>query len=470
MSTLWILTEERPKKEVLQEIFKRFAKDRNIAFIGNNLRILPILEDGKFSFTYKIEGFITPAVKQVIIKTISGSASFVDFMVFFQDDKPVPGQSVPIYLIEETKTDDAESRNTGVYQRCSKFVFLENYYPAVPKIMLYTLRVPQKPKPTQTYIFGTRLLKTIGVEILGKVLDPAVYIPFGSVDEVIAFKDAMRPPPEGNVPITLRKFEDRIEISGRLWKSGSLSHDPNIGALSLICFALRKLGWKKRLVITQHGLEQSNVTPNGETAGKFLKIATDLNIELQGLLMPVVRHSPEYWKYEDKGEKLGTIFIHLVVEEFTEGFSIFENHAGCEKGYFQTANGKYLALEKYTDKALYKAGDKTQIFHIPDLILIDCNLAEVINVEGKTYANRLKGIAELNNYDPIEEHYIKKHYPDYKITRTVVLYGSKETKIVELKISFLLNQNGELILGVQAPELFKTAIKNLKDFWAGQNI
>ena len=32
----------------------------------------------------------------------------------------------PIYAIEETKTDDKESRNTGVYQRCSKFIFISS--------------------------------------------------------------------------------------------------------------------------------------------------------------------------------------------------------------------------------------------------------------------------------------------------------------------------------------------------------
>lgn len=73
-----------------------------------------------------------------------------------------------MYAIEETKTDDKESRNTGVYQRASKFVFVENYYPNIKKIMLYQLKVEQKEKATATYIFGTKLLKTIGVEILGK--------------------------------------------------------------------------------------------------------------------------------------------------------------------------------------------------------------------------------------------------------------------------------------------------------------
>ncbi|MBU0846182.1 hypothetical protein KKH23_03250, partial [Patescibacteria group bacterium] len=76
------------------------------------------------------------------------------------------------------------------------------------------------------------------------------------------------------------------------------------------------------------------------------------------------------------------------------------------------------------------------------------------------------GIEELKNFGDIEENYIKKYYPKFKITRTVVLYGSKENKIVEIEVGFLLNENGDLILGIKAPDLFKEAIKNLIDFWS----
>ena len=94
--------------------------------------------------------------------------------------------------------------------------------------MLYALQVEQKEEPTETYIFGTRLLLTLGVEILGKRLDPKFFIPFKTVDEIIQAKNSMRRPPAGNVPILLEKKGDTITVSGRLYKSGSLSHDPNI--------------------------------------------------------------------------------------------------------------------------------------------------------------------------------------------------------------------------------------------------
>ena len=120
---LWILTEERPKKVVLQSIFEYFAKDQQCGFFGDTLRIIPILNENKcFEFTYEVIGFTCAKVQHVYIKTVSGTSSFVDFLIYYQDNEPTPAD-VPLYAIEETKTDDSESRNTGVYQRCSKFVF-----------------------------------------------------------------------------------------------------------------------------------------------------------------------------------------------------------------------------------------------------------------------------------------------------------------------------------------------------------
>ena len=451
-NNLWLLTEERPKKEVIKTIFQKFAKDYGFAVFVDTIRIFPILENGRFTFTYEVTGFRCNNVDKVYIKTISGNSSFTDFLIFYQKDEPSL-KDVPIYAIEETKTDDKESRNTAVYQRCSKFVFIDNYYPSTRKIMLYNLQIKQKDKPTGTYIFGTRLLLTLGVEIMGKKLDDEIFKPFTSVEEIINSKSEMRKAPKGNIPILFTKTKNKIQVSGKLFKNGGLSHDPNIGALSIICAVLRQLGWTGGIEITQHGLLQNHV---GKT-NKFIQIANKLDISLEGVEVPKSEMNLEYWKYDFRGEKLGTIFIHLVVENFTEGYSIFENHAGCEKGYFITKEGDHIPLAKYKDRE--------EIIHIPDLILIDFGRNEVVNVEGKKYSFRKNGIEELKNYDFIEKNYILKHYPNFNIVRTVVLYGSKEEEIIEIEVGFLLNENGQLILGVRAPALFSEAIKNLLDFW-----
>lgn len=458
---LWILTEERPKKEVLQTIFSYFAKDHKCGFIGQEIRIIPILDKNKcFDFTYEVIGFKCAKVNRVFIKTVSGASSFTDFLIFYQEEMPKEG-SEPIYAIEETKTDDKESRNTGVYQRCSKFVFLRYFYPKAKMVMLYALQVEQKTKPTKTYIFGTRLLLTFGVGILGKRLDPEVFVPFTSIDELIDEKNSMNRPNPTNVPIVITKKCDNIEISGRLYKNGYLTHDPNIGALSMIAACLRKLGWTKAITITRHGLLQNHVGDRN----KFVQIANKLNISLSGLTVPKATLPKLYWHYDHQGEKLGTIFIQTVVESFTESYAIFDNHAGCEKSYFLTSNGEHVPLAKYYDKEKYKAGDKDQIIFIPDLVLLDIKETEVITIEGKKYQYRQNGIDELAGYDAFDELYLNKYYPQFKIIRTVVLYGSDEERIVEVEIGFLLNEHGKMVLGIKAPRLFTRAIKNLLDYW-----
>jgi hypothetical protein len=459
---LWILSEERPKKKVIFLIIDKFMKDNNISGFINNLRIVPVLnKDKKFTFVYKILGVSSELINNIFIKIVSGYSSFVDYLLFYQDEMPEE-KDKPIYGIEETKTNDFESRNTAIFQRASKFIILKYYYPNIKCIMLYNISVNKNKQPTQTNIFGTNCLLTLDVEILGKNIDFQQFKKFDTIEDVINFKNNMHLPPSNNVPILINKLSDKIEISGRLVKSGGLLHDPNIGALSLIAATIRKLGYKGRIVITKHGLLENMIT----SKNKFIQISNMLNLELDNLKIPKTNFNKNYWKYETNGEKLATIFIDITVENFTRGVTIFANHAGAEKGYFITKNEIPIPLKKYTDRAKYKAGDKSNIINIPDLILLDSDRKEIINIEGKKYEFRKEGIEKLEKFISIEKEYINKYYFNYKIIRNVVLYGGYENKIFDTQVGFLLNKEGNLILGAKAPELFKEAIKNLYDYWA----
>lgn len=172
---------------------------------------MPLLNVKIFTFTYEIKGLDSQVVNQIFIKIVSGYSSFVDFLVFYQDEEP-------------------------------------NI-------------------------------------------------------EVIQAKNLMRRPPRGNIPINI--YKNKIQVSGRLFKSGGLGHDPNIGSLSLICATLRFLGWRGDLEITLHGLSQSHVN----VSNKFIKIANRFNIGLKGLNIAKAKEKEDYWKYDLQGEKLGTIFI-----------------------------------------------------------------------------------------------------------------------------------------------------------------
>lgn len=457
LKTLWILSEERPKTEAIGYVLEKFSKQQGITCFIDKLRIVPVHNNkGDFSFWYEVLGYKTPKVERVLLKIISGNSSFIDFLVFYQTDEPKEGDR-PLFMVEETKTDDEESRNTGVFQRCSKFVYAELHYPKMDLNMYYNLHIEQRSSQTDTNIFGTRCLRSLGVKIAGKTVDEDLNPPFNTLQEMIDFKAAMRKPPAGNVPIEISIVEKELRISGRLFKNGGLSHDPNIGALTLIASTARKLGWEDKIVITKHGLSQHHVQPRN----KFVRIASALDISLEGLSMPKSELQYPYWHYNTTGEKLATIFVHLVVENFTNGMSIFENHAGSEKGYFITSDKKYLALEKYVPQS-----EPRKSIDIPDLILLDVERKQVLNIEGKTFENMELGIRTLENYGDIEKIYINKHYPEYEIHRSVVLYGSNNLEIESVQVSFMLNNAGKMILGIKAPPLFREAFQNLKEYWA----
>lgn len=458
MKDIWILTEEMPKSNVIGVILEKIASDEKFIINTDNLRIVPIIENGRFIFKYKVENVKFDSFENVFIKMVSGDSSFVDFLVFFQEFEP-DQSSTPLYAIEETKTDDSESRNTGVYQRCSKFVYVDFYYPSIKKIMLYNLLVPQKEKPTQTNIFGMRMLKTIGVEVLGKVCNDEVLKPFSNLAELVKFKDSMRKPPVGNVPIKISVLAESIKVSGRLYKSGGLSHDPNIGALSIIAACIRKWETKKDIIITSHSLKQKHVGRDN----KFIQIANRINIKLSGLKVPATTNNKNYWHYELSQEKVATIFLHVSLLAYTDTKIIYANHGGAERGYFVHKTLALLAIPKYQQgkKKFYKAGNKKMIIFLPDMIIFDEKRNEVIDVEGKKFSTRKAGISELKNFSYIDNKIIKPSYAPDSILRTVVVFGSKEKSVLEKQIGFMLNEEGDILLGKEAPECFGEVVKKL---------
>ncbi len=458
---LWILTEERPKKEAIEIIFQKYAKDKNIAVFIDPIRIIPILNKKDFAFVYEITGFKSSKISKVYLKIISGKSSFVDYLVFESQEQPT-AKDTPLYAIEETKTDDRESRNTGVYQRCSKFVYIDFFYTEVRKIMLYNLQIKQKEKPTLTYIFGTKMLKTLNVEILGKTgIDNKKFDAFNSIDELIKLKNSM-PETTNGLSVRLTKNKNSIEITAKLLNGGRLGHDPNIGMTTIIAKCLRILGWKKDIVITQHYLPSQQSVGK---ANKFIQIANKINIKLKGLKIPKANLQNVYWHYEENGEKVATIFLDILIEEFSNGFTIYSNHAGCERSYFLTTEGEKLAVEKYANRSKYKKGDKSQIINLPDLIIVDDSEKLVINIEGEMYKNAKAGIKQLKGFASFEKLYITKYYPKYKIERTVILYGSHNSKKPIGKITFVLNSNGKILISLKAPKIFKKSFDNIVDFW-----
>ena len=455
MDNLWLLTEERPKQSVVLQIVEMYCKDFNDKIVQHDeIKIRPHIENGFFKFIYEIEGLAVGKANKIYIKTVSGNSSFLDFLLFKQPQAPVEGSNTDnlIMAIEETKTSDDESRNTGVYQRGSKFVYITPYYKGVNLYMLYNeeLEARESKKPSDTSVFGTNILLTLGVTIVGK--DTSKWFkPFSSLDELIHFKAGMRQPPAGNVPITIKKFADRIEVSGRLAKpadAGNIGHDPNIGALSMISACIRKLGWDKDIVITMHGVTQQYVN-NTHGKNKFLYICGILGMRLDGIVMPRNVSMPDlYWHYEKKSEKMADILLH--VQTMYHGmYCVYENHAGCERGYFRTKQGRLVTLPKK---------DKHGInLYLPDVVLYDDATNYILLVEGKMLSTLDKGIEEIENYDSIEQEYIYPAYKGVKIMRCVSIFGGNLTHIPHEKVLFYLADNGRIIINKNAPQCIRKA-------------
>lgn len=450
MDNLWILTEERPKVSVIQQIIDLYVKDFGGEIEENTgVKIIPDIENGIFAFSYTIAGISLKDIKKISILTVSGSSSFFDFLVFKQNDKPTRGSTENLLMaIEETKTSDAESRNTGVYQRASKFVFIDAYTKKAKLYMLYNdeLDCSDDRKPSDTSKFGTNMLLSLGVDIVGKDTT-RWFSSFNTLKELIDFKSNMRKPPQGNIPIEIHQYSDRIEVSGRLSKpadAGNIGHDPNIGALSIISKTIRNLGWNDRIIITQHGVTQQYV--NHSTGNKFLYLCKILNLELEGISIPEQRLPEEYWHYEMKSEKMASILLHILAE--CHGMiGIYQNHAGCERGYFKTKDCKLIALPKKDTHGIN--------LYIPDLVLHCPEDNEIILIEGKKLSTLQNGIEEIEDYDSIENEFIKPYYPECHISRFVCIFGGLEDKLPHSKVLFYLRDDGKIIVNPCAPECLK---------------
>ena len=457
MDNLWFLTEERPKPCVIMQILNMYCVDFNDKIvIKEEIKIKPIIENGIFKFVYVVEGVKVEKANKIFIKTVSGSSSFLDFLLFKQECAPTEGNPIDNLLmaIEETKTNDDEARNTGVYQRGSKFVYIAPYYNNVKLYMLYNeeLEAREDKKPSDTSIFGTNILLTLGVTIVGKDISKW-FKPFESLEELIQFKSSMRQPPAGNVPITINKYPDRIEISGRLSKpanAGNIGHDPNIGALSMISKCIRTLGWDKEIVITMHGVTQTYVNKT-KGKNKFLYICNILGLKLDGINMPKEVELPDlYWHYEMSSEKMTSILLH-VLGMYNGMYSVYENHAGCERGYFRDKAGNLITLPKKDRNGIN--------LYLPDVVLYDEPSNIVLLVEGKKLSTLSNGIEEIQYYDSIENEYIKPEYKGAKIIRCVSIFGGRKKGYLHKDVLIYMNLLGEIYINPNAPDCVKNMFK-----------
>ena len=411
MTTMTILTEENPQLHEVNFI---------LSFLHINAKATAILANTKdlhwdCSFSVTTDN---PTVS-IILRLVKGHGSFVDYIVY-DHANPNEVTSVPILLMESTKTDDSESRNTGINQRFTKFAVARHRFPSTPCVLFFNAE--HKPT-TSTSSFGRRLLTTFSVkafDITGKDLlsdAPA----FTSVDQLMLAKNSIKEK-AGNVSVKIKiTASHQYSISAKLSK-GTLTtvcHDPNKGLLTGIACAIYSLDPSASFIITEHGVDLTKL--RAEPTDKFWYANNVYDLKLAGSSISSlgIKSPSVYWTYETETEKASTILFQNCME--VRGMRIiYHNHSSSARSFFLDSTGKPSAVPKSVT--------------IPDLVFIDEAQKRVYICEGKIKKDILKGVAQLDNLGKFIE-YVLKHYPGYAVQRGLCLYLPKLADMATLQPS-----------------------------------
>ena len=208
------------------------------------------------------------------------------------------------------------------------------------------------------------------------------------------------------------------------------------------------------------GFIYKNYTPEGTTALDRPRMYFSSE---NGKVIDAIRIQIEKWKIEDL---ITDSEYYILLACLIETVSFYANVAGVYAAFQKKWDPRAVKpltlrpieiIDNDRDNKVYNANSLDLVPNVDEKV--------AITIEGKTYENKNRGIAELNNYDAFDTMYLRKYYSQYKIVRTVVLYGGLSMGVFDMEVVFLLNENGKLVLGIKAPKLFTKAIRNLLDYW-----
>jgi len=467
-NNIWILTEERPKKTVIEKILNIYCEDRKIVPAKSATKILPLIEFGaKFTHKYKFSGYEINEIDNIFLRTVGGFSSFADFLLFESEKEPNPKEQFKdcLYIIEETKTGSGSkgSRNVAAAQRATKFAWLNHQKKTqsydYELIMLYNKPDDQEKKDPPSVKSMKQCLASIKVRFYGD--NSGSLKEFKSFKEVIQAVNSKPRPPKGNTPVRItEKSNNHLYLSGTLSnpaKDGNIKNDPNIGGHIGIITALRHLGYRGQITITDHKVKQSKI--NNMRGNKYTFATGFLDFNLKGLSIPqkLKNKGNKYWKYEEKTEKTASILLHLLCNHLGNYSLIYENHAGAERGYFYLPNGQYYAIPK--------KHNGTNI-NLPDYVFRDEDNKKIFVLEGEIAKNLHKGKEQLKGFTLFEELHLKKHYKNYSIFRGITLSSSEEY-YSDPEIIFAITKKNKILTSKNCPKRIREFINQslfLKSF------
>jgi hypothetical protein len=422
-ATYTICTEENPQINEIAFILNHLKC--NCKVTGLTANITANKWNGSFDVTTD-----DPNIS-VCVKLVKGHGSFVDYIVY---DHPDPNEktSVPILLLESTKTSDSESRNTAINQRFTKFAVAKQRFPNVPLVLYYNT---EQNTTTQTSLFGRRLMATYGVKIYdlnGKdmLVDAP---PFTTVDEIIKEKNNFKEK-KGNISIKITETAPHTyTINAKLSKgeNTTICHDPNKGLITGIASSIFSLDKEAKFIITNHCVDTSKIK---KTSDKFWYANNQYDLKLDGCEVSSQSATcPDtYWTNDITSEKASTIIYQNYMEK-NKWKTIYHNHSSSARSYFTDQNNEEHQVPK----------DIT----IPDIVMVNKKEKRIIICEGKIEKDYMMGVRQLDNQTKFIE-YVEKYYKYYTIERGLCLYVKNLTVIESIQekipytILFALDSSG----------------------------
>jgi len=314
---------------------------------------------------------------EIINVASSNNSSFLDCVIeLVENDKVLYGCGVEI-----TQTTDRESRNSSVYQRPQKFIQFEHYYPNYNKLMYYTNPFELK---TDTSRVGMGILHLMGIDLYNVIGDYPK-----TIEELIELKNSMKAK-GNNIPVSINLNKKYIEISAKLEKSNSFSHDPNIGFISSICYLFKNDKRPVRLI--NHCLTEDMINSKNKLYQNMNIIEKNLHFVFKNKIIEwkcskeKYTNKDTYLRVKEDGEKVSLIkFIkHLEKKRYE---IIFKNIAGCKREKLKYRENKITVPKK---------------IQIPDLVYLNKNNIPVI-IEAECDYNLKKGIKQLKTFEDFKK-------------------------------------------------------------------
>jgi hypothetical protein len=394
-----ICTEENPQIGEVQFILNYLHVPAKVVSIAAKVT--------KTSWNGSFEVVTDQPTISIELRLVKGHGSFVDYIVY-EEKNPDEEKSVPILLMESTKTDDSESRNTSINQRFTKFAVARQRFPTTPLVLYFN---KENNATTPTSVFGRRLLATFGVEAYDTEKNILLETPaFTTVTELIQAKNAIREK-AGNVSVKITELTPHhYQIRAKLNKGAetTICHDPNKGLVTGIASAIYALDKEASFVVAEHGVDTSKMCKRSDKFW-YANNRYDLRLEGSDLSTMGVNAVTVYWTFETQSEKSSTILFQNCMEMAGKSV-LYHNHSSSARSYFVDSKQKNYAVPK----------DVT----IPDLVLADHTNQKMYICEGKIKKDILMGVRQLDNLTKFIE-YVQPLYPSYTIEKGLCVYVPK---------------------------------------------